>query len=219
MIATDELVKRVRCLLNEAEEDARLSLLNEDTRSINAHVLKLLPQAVALVQKNKAQGLGCVNPKSVDAETGNLIDCGNGMAKLVLPNDFVALVSLRLKGWKRSCCYLLAEDSFEAMVLNNGYVGSGVHRPVCVEGVADDGARVVFLSPLPKGETAQLEHFVYEAAFDVESGLAGNNMLLADAVAYYCAALLYSVFERHDQANAFLSLATLLCNGKSVERR
>ena len=219
MIATDELVRQVRCLLNEAEEDARLSLLNEDTRSINAHILKLLPQAVALVQKNKAHGVGNVNPKSLDAETGNLTDCGNGMAKLVLPCDFVALVSLRLNGWKRPCCSMLAEDSLEAMAVNKGYVGSGVHRPVCVEGIADNGSRAVFLSPLPKGDTARLEHFVYEAAFDAENGLAGNNPLLADAVAYYCAALLYSVFERHDQANAFLSLATLLCNGKSVERR
>ena len=58
-----------------------------------------------------------------------------------------------------------------------------------------------------------------EAEFNAEDGLCGCDAVLADAVTYYCAALLYSVFERQDQANAFLSLATLLCNGKSVERR
>ena len=193
MISTDELVKRVRRLLNEAEEDARLSLLYEETRSINGHILRLLPQAVALVQKNKAPDCGNVNPP--------------------------ALVSLQLKGWKRPCRQLLVEGCCESIAHNSGYVCAGVCRPLCVESVADDGSRVALLSPLPGGKAPQLDHFVYEAAFDTAHGLEGCNPLLADAVAYYCAALLYNVFERREQANSLLSLATLLCNGKNVERR
>ena len=56
MIATDELVRRVRRLVNEAEDDAALSLISEDTRSIDAHIMRLLPQAVALAQRNKGNG-------------------------------------------------------------------------------------------------------------------------------------------------------------------
>lgn len=219
MITAGELVKRVRRLLNEAEEDAHLSLLSEDTRSIDEHILRLLPQAVALVQKNKAPGSGNVNPRAVGAASAVIADCGDGTALLQLPADFAFLVSLQLKGWKRPCRAMLAPDSSEAVARRNGYVPAGVCRPLCVESVADDGSRAVLLSPLPAGEAPALEHFVYEASFDASEGLEGCNALLADAVAYYCAALLYSVFEHQAQANAFLSLATLLCNGKMGERR
>ena len=75
MIPTDELIKRVRHLLNEAEEDVGLSLLSEDTRSINVHISRLLPQAVALVQKNKAPGSGNVNPRKAKVDETTVIDC------------------------------------------------------------------------------------------------------------------------------------------------
>lgn len=217
MIATDELVKRVRRLLNEAEEDTRLSLLSEDTRSIGEHIKRVLPQAVALVQKNKAPGTGNVNPKSLDAGSTVIVDCGDGTGQLVLPEDFVSLVSLRLHGWKRPCLQLHAEGSAEALAQHNIHTRAGVCRPVCAEGVNAYGSRSIMLSPLPA--VPRVDHFVYEAAFDSAEGLAGCDSILADAVTYYCAALVYSVFERQDQANAFISLATLLCNGKSIERR
>jgi hypothetical protein len=219
MIASAELVKRVRRLLNEAEEDAHLSLLSEDTRSIDEHIMRLLPQAVAFVQKNKAPGCGNVNARAADSASALLDDRGDGCAVLALPDDFAHLVSLQLKGWKRPCRLMLGSDSGEAVVRSNGYVPAGVHRPLCVEGVAGDGSRIAILSPLPDGGRPQLECFVYEAVFDADRGLEGCDATLADAVVYYCAALLYSVFERQDQANAFLSLATLLCNGKVGERR
>lgn len=217
MIAVGELVMRVRRLLNEAEEDVHLSLLSEDTRSIGRHIVRLLPQAVALAQKNKAPNAGNVNPRSMDDSGVFISDCGDGTGQLTLPENFAALISLRLKGWKRPCKKVLAADCSEALSRQSMHVRAGVCRPVCVESVTADGSRAVLLSPLPA--VSQLEHFVYEATFNADEGLVGCDPVLADAVAYYCAALVYSVFERQDQANAFLSLATLLCNGKSVERR
>lgn len=219
MIATDELVKRVRRLLNEAEEDTELALLSEDTRSINEHIVRLLPQAVALVQKNKAADVGNVNPRSVDAKETVVADCGNGTGVLILPADFYMLVSLQLAGWKRPCRRLSGAGSGEALAQHSKYTRAGVCRPVCVESVTAAGERAVLLSPLPADGGSEIAHFVYEATFNADEGLVGGDVVLADAVAYYCAALLYGVFERQDQANAFLSLATLLCNGKSVERR
>ena len=50
MITTADLVKKVRCLVNEAESDAEVSLITDDRRSLDDTVIALLPQAVALVQ-------------------------------------------------------------------------------------------------------------------------------------------------------------------------
>ncbi|MBR3976196.1 MAG: hypothetical protein IKJ95_00025 [Bacteroidaceae bacterium] len=214
MIATDELVKRVRGLLNEAEEDKRLSFLTEDTRSIDEHILRLLPQAVALVQKSKAKGL--VNCKSVAPTAATAADNGYGACVLVLPDDYAELVSLQLEEWQRPCCRLFPPHSGEAMAQDSIYTRAGVCRPVAVEGADEDGKRVALLYPAGSGK---LRHFIYEAVFDAGKGLEGCDTVLADAVAYYCAALLYTVFERQDLAGGFLSLATALCNGKDSERR
>lgn len=216
MIATDELVRRVRRLINEAEADTGLSLISEDTRSIDSHILRLLPQAVALAQKNKRCGVGAVNPGSIAPADVSVADNGDGSGTLLLPTDFVSLVSLQLVGWRRPCCELFAEGSGEALAQCNVHTRAGLCRPVGIEGVNAAGERVAVLYPLPEG--AAVKHFVYEAAFDVEKGLGGDEAI-ADAVAYYCAALLYSVFERNDQAGNFLSLATALCNGKSAGRK
>lgn len=216
MIATDELVRRVRRLLNEAEEDVSLSLVSEDTRSIDSHILRLLPQAVALAQRNKGKGVGYVNPRSVGPQDVVIADNGDGSGTLSLPADFVSLVSLQLDGWRRPCTVFHASGSAEALAQGNRHTRAGMCRPVCVEGNSADGARVALLYPLPQG--GGLEHLVYEASFDAGQGLVGGDAVLEDAVAYYCAALLYNVFERGDHATAFLSLATSLCNGKSGER-
>lgn len=216
MIATDELVRRVRRLVNEAEDDASLSLISEDTRSIDAHIMRLLPQAVALAQRNKGNGVGCVNPRGVDAQDAVIADNGDGGGVLALPADYVSLVSLQLEGWRRPCGELLPATSGEALAQAGRYTRAGVCRPVAVEGVSAGGERVALLYPSPVGAT--LRHLVYEATFDSTQGLAGGTAVLEDAVAYYCAALLYSVFERGDMAASLMSVATALCNGKSVER-
>ena len=46
MIATEELVKRVRVLVNEVGDDVSVSLLSDDARSFDKSIEALLPQAV-----------------------------------------------------------------------------------------------------------------------------------------------------------------------------
>lgn len=218
MIATAEIVGKVRRLLNEAESDEQLSLLSEDTRSIDEHIIALLPQAVAMTQRNKGEGCGCVNSRSAGGELLPVADSGKGCAVVSLPNDFVSLVSLQLEGWQRFCTRLYSAGSAVAAAQNNPLLRAGVCRPVAVESVGNDGARVALLYP-SQGDAPRFSHFVYEAEFNADEGLDGCSNQLADAVAYNCAALLYSVFERPDAANMFLSLAMALCNGNNIERR
>lgn len=218
MIATADIAGKVRRLLNEAESDEQLSLLSEDTRSIDEHIIALLPQAVAMTQRNKGEGCGCVNARSAGGELSSVADSGKECAVVSLPHDFVSLVSLQLDGWQRPCTRLYSAGSAVAAAQNNPLTRAGVCRPVAVESVGNDGARVALLYP-SQGDTPRFRHFVYEAEFNADEGLDGCSNQLADAVAYNCAALLYSVFERPDAANMFLSLAMALCNGNNIERR
>ena len=83
--------------------------------------------------------------------------------------------------------------------------------------VTEEGVKIVKLFPCDS--TDALLHLVYEASFDPDEGLVMCDMGMADAVAYACASLLYSLFEKHDAAKSFISLAMALCGGNENVKR
>ena len=210
-----ELVKKVRLVINEAGSDDDVSLLSADTRSLDETIAGLLPRAVTFIQKNKGSGAGRVNTKAATPSALEITADGVGGGTLLLPDDFVALVSLQLAGWKSPVTRLCAHDSREAVWQRNEHTRAGICRPVCVEALTPDGKRCAQLFPLPAGEGAVPVHFVYEAAFDAGEGLCGYDRWMVDAVVYQCASLLYTVFERYDAANSMLALAMAACSAQA----
>ena len=213
MISTKDLIKKVRFLINETEDDAAVSLITDDIRSIDDTVKELLPQAVSIVQR-QCNGK-YVNVKSLLHEGIDFVDTSDGFKAIVVPCDFASLVSMKLKSWKQPCFEVTLSDSAEALCkfAKNSFLVS--RRPACVEDVATNGEKILKL--FPAESTDQLVHFVYEAHFDVAEGLNMSDSRMVDAVSYVCTALLYNVFERHDAAKSFMSFATVLCgdnNGK-----
>ena len=211
MITTAELVKKVRCLINEPDEDADISLLSGRVRSFDDIIKELLSQAVALVQQSKGAKGGDVNVKRLTSVTGLLVEDGIGGGHMNLPDDFVELVYCKLDCWKRPCTVIYPAHSPQAARQYNGAVKAGAMKPVCVEGVTSGGYRCMELFPLPSG--AKVEAFFYEAKFDAGNGLNRSDKNMVDAVVYACASLFYNMIERFDAANSFLSLAMALCNG------
>ncbi len=214
MIPTDELVRRVRRLVNEADEDSAVSQLEIERTSFDSNIVELLPRAVAFVQKNKKSD-GRVNVKSLSPSSITIEPNGDGSGSIVLPDDFVSLVLLQLKGWKRPCTVISAYGSAIGARQYSEFTMAGQCRPVCVEDSGNDGRRMVRAVPLLDGKP---EHFIYEAAFDASAGLGMCDTAMADAVAYECAALLYTVFERYDAANSFHSLALAACGGRVTDK-
>ena len=109
-----ELIKKVKLVINEAGDDSDVSLLSADTRSLDETIAELLPRAVTFVQKNKGAGAGRVNTKAAALAGLTITADGEGGGTLLLPLDFVALVSLRLAGWQSPVYRLCAHDSREA---------------------------------------------------------------------------------------------------------
>ena len=207
MITTEELIKKVRCLINEAEDDSGVSLITDDTRSIDDTIMGLMPQAVSIVQKQRNGRY--VNVKSLKPGDIALGETPEGFKVLALPGDFTDLVSVRLASWKTSCIGISSPDCVE-LYCKLGKISLPLSfTPVCVMDVAADGAKVLKLFPCNDDDTAV--HFVYEAEFNASEGLELCDERMADAVAYVCAALLYNVFERYDAAKSFMSFAAALC--------
>lgn len=214
-----ELLKKVRLVINEAASDDNVSLLSVDTRQLDESIMELLPRAVSFIQKNKGAANGRVNTKSVpsgDIEV-NADESGTGL--LLLPDDFVQIVSLELAGWRLPVHHLYSHDSREAAWQQNEYTRAGCCRPVCIESFTPQGERCAKLFPLPDGDSAKPLHFIYEAAFNAADGLVGYDGCMVDAVVYECASLLYTMFERYDAANAMLSQALAACGLQRVKQQ
>lgn len=208
MITDEELRLKVRQIINEMHDDADVTLLNDDTRSIDEHIMALLPDAVIWVQRNK--GWGAVNPKSVAAVT--IKNNGDGTGEIVLPEDFVRLISIQLDGWQRPCTQMYPSESAVAAAQHNAYTRAGLCRPVCVESYNADGRTVLSYYSLPKDSVPQLKELLYEARYNAEEGVSGCDAALHKAVAYQCAALLFNTFERRDCANSLMGIAAAYCN-------
>ncbi len=207
MITESELVKKVRTLLNEAEEDS-VSLITDDTLLLDRHISALLPEAVLFVQMNKVQGV--LNPKTI--ADCPVVDAGDGGVVLLLPDDYIRLISLKLDSWKRPCTKSYPVGSVVAALQSDKYLRTGNFSPVSVEGV--DAAGHLTLALYPSGSSPIVDSFVYEARYNASTGIAGGDDSLIKAVAYQCAALLCNVYEKHDTANVFQSLAAALCNNE-----
>ncbi len=216
MIATQKLIEKVAFLVNEPGNDASLTLLSDDTRSLFETIGELIPDAVLFVQNNKQYGV--LNPKECDAATCSLTDNGDGSVTVSLPEDFINLIELRLDGWKRPCTKLEPATSPVALAQSNIYTRGGSCKPVCVEGVDGEGNRVANCYSLPAGKAPVIKSFVYEALFVPQAGLqCSDGNPLVWAVVYQCAALLYNVFEKRDAANAFMTLAVSWCKNNKME--
>ena len=209
MITAEQLRCKVRQLINEFDDDAAVTLLTDDTKALDRHIDALLPDAVLLVQRNKGRGM--LNPKSVLPVAVPTENEGEGTGYILLPDDFVKLVSLRMAGWSRPCARLYPADSRMALMQHSRYTRSGGVRPVCSEDVLPTGKRCLRYWWLPKGQQPMVEHLVYEARYDAAEGLSGDDEALHKAVAYYCAALLMNVFGRGDMAAVFMNTAASIC--------
>ena len=210
-----ELVKKVKLVINEAGDDGDVSLLSADTRSLDDTIAELLPRAVTFIQKNKGSEAGRVNTKTVAPSALTITANGDGGGTMLLPADFVALVSMQLEGWHTPVYHLYAHDSREAVWQRNEYTRAGCHRPVCVEAFTPAGERCGQFFPLPSGNAGMPVHFVYETAFNAADGLQGYDEWMVDAVVYQCASLLYTLFERYDAANSMLALALAACGSQA----
>ena len=211
MITAEELHNKVRQLINESDDVDMVTLLSEDTRSLDEHISSLMPDAVLFIQKNK--GWGNVNPKYATVSQDKIYVDENGCGTMELPADFVMLISLDIEGWQRPCTLLYPPTSATAFAQHNPHTRAGCFKPVCVEDISSEGKRRLCFYSLPAGVSPVVKKFVYEARYNPQEGLAGDDNALHNAVAYQCVAFLFGMFERGDNAVYFSKLAVAFCNG------
>ena len=182
----EQVVAKVREIMNEAGADETLLLLSEDTVKLDVYIKSVITDAIHAIQ-NYAP-LRFLNLQHyTDAITDGVIP---------FPSDCVRIVSIKLSGWKRSVSVVYEESSEEYKIQHNEITTAGVHKPKCVFSNNT-------IECFPAGD---LENFSYIGEQDITS----FTGLLAEAICYYCASLVYKIFEMPQQGEAMKAVAAEL---------
>lgn len=202
-----EIISKVRIILNEIGEEQTLSLLSENTLKLDDYIKSVIPEAVSFVQANSHTR--CVNKKSINTGFQN----GTDYTALCIPSDFVSLIAVKLSQWRRSCIVAFTMDSEEYKQQCNQYTKTGNNKPVCVIGY-HSGTPAFLLYPkaeITDSETvdSKVDMFVYEAKYTDGLSLDSNDPLSL-AVCYMCAALVYQIFENKASSDSMQATALSL---------
>ena len=174
MVTKDEIISKVKAIMNEIGEETNSSLLDEDTIKIDQYIESCIGDALAMIVLKSAIP---VNPKK---GTSNPVNNNDGTGYIVLPDDFLKLIAFKMEGWKRTVSEAFPLDSEKAKQQSNEYTRGGNNKPVCVLSYSPEGKKVLeYYSVTGSNHTVSV--FVYEASYEPSSGI---NMKSSDAVFY-----------------------------------
>lgn len=192
-----EIITKVRAIMNEAGEEAKLSLLSEDTVKLDEYIKSAIPDAVNIIIANSP--VRCVNKKL--GPTSGVVSGDNGREYIILPDDYVSLIAFKLSGWKRMVAVLYPITSEEYKIQSNEFTRSGTHKPMCFLNYSKTGQRILEYYAIGTANPTVVDTFVYEGKYESEEGIdLSTNDPLAIAICYMCASLVYSIFENEKTA-------------------
>lgn len=199
-----EIIAKVRAIMNEIGEEAKLSLLGEDTIKLDEYIKSAIPDAVNIIIANSP--VRCVNKKL--GSTTPVVPGENGKGYIMLPDDYVSLIAFKLSGWKRMTAILYPITSEEYKVQSNEFTRSGTHKPMCFLNYNETGQKILEYYAIGTTNPVTVETFVYEGKYNSEEGidLAANDPL-AIAICYMCASLVYSIFENKETAKEMQTIS------------
>ena len=200
----NEIVAKVRAIMNEAGEEESLTLLSEDNIKLDTYIKSSIPDAVSIVALNSP--VKGVNVK--EHSNAKLIISTDGNSGTVdIPSDFILLRGLKISSWKRIISELKSISSEEYKYIGSGYQIAGLNHPMCFESWDSDGKVIEFYAKGMKTEDV-ISVYKYEAQYKSSDGLkldSGDS--LAQAVCYMTASLVYAIFENYNTSKSMQETA------------
>lgn len=136
-VALDDLVAEVRVTLDENAVQSPYIGANADNLELDGIIRAKLPEAARDVTETASVEL--LEPVPM----GTTVSTREGGGVLSIPDDFLRLVSLRMKGWNRSVTVAAAEGSDIDRMQRNKYTRGTATKPVCVLSHDDSGKKIL----------------------------------------------------------------------------
>lgn len=199
----DELITQVLHILNEAGSIDGTEMIGADMTMLNTQIEKLFPAAYRRAFKIFRRSWFV--PTSFKNAT-KVTNAPDGTGYVILPSNYLELVSFKMQGWKSTCLEAPEETPAINRKQQNEYLRGTPERPVCVlRLVTHENAlqKALYYYSLPR-QSDDSGHVVEEAQYIGVQSLNENIDIpeqLFEPLAYLVASAVLTTFEKTTQAD------------------
>jgi len=197
-VAIEELTRDVRITLDENANQSAYIKENRDNLELDEIIRAKLPDAARDITETAP--IESLEPEVMHTE----VTPHDGGGFLPIPDDFLRLVSLKMKGWNRSVSAVAEEGSDIEMMQRNKYTRGTTIKPVCVFVNRADGKKTIEYF----GGSGEVERALYMPIPRIESEgdteVLPISRLLRQAIVRRAAGLVLLSRDEAELASKFL---------------
>jgi len=208
-VSVDELVKEVRVTLDENQAESAYMESSTDNMELDEIIRAKLPDAARAIVEMCP--LSLLNADALTLPTDDQVANTDGSGYIVLPDDFLRLVSFKLASWNRAVTSVAEEGSSTDLMQRNVFTRGTPLKPVCSFGHRADGKRVMeYFVAGDNGHDVERALYIPLPSVVTETDCDTLNIphLLRVAVVNYCAGLVEISRGNQEMGDLFLKLAT-----------
>lgn len=208
-VSVDELVKEVRVTLDENQAESAYLESSTDNMELDEIIRAKLSDAARAIVEMCPSSL--LNADALTLQSDEQVTNTDGSGYIVLPDDFLRLVSFKLASWNRTVTSAAEEGSSTDLMQRNVFTRGTPLKPVCVFGHRADGKRIMEYF-IAGDDNHEVERALYVPLPSVVTATDGDTLdiphLLHMAVVNYCAGLVEISRGNQEMGDLFLKLAT-----------
>ena len=200
-VTVSELVERVKVNMEELTDVREVDISMEIGIDIEQYIQEKIPDALLAVWSTEP----AASLPQVDCATSLQPQSRpEGSGRVILPDDVWRMVEFCIEGWRQPVTSFIDHSSPMYELQFNRYTRGGISSPVCV--LSKDGGQkyLDYYSLPPHVELHRVKSARYVAYPDKNASSYEISPPLIPAVCYTCAALVYEILGRPEQAAAML---------------
>lgn len=212
----EDLVKEVRITLDENRlEYSYLEENNTDNMDLNEIIRAKLLDSIRIILE--ACPVSLLSPIAMSISEEGKITGDDGSGTVTLPEDFLRLVSFKLKTWNRAVVNAAEEGSSIDLMQRNTFTRGTPIKPVCVFSHNEKGERTMEYFTAGKDSGGKYDHAIQRALYVKIPSVTENNdgqesviipKLLRFAIINYCAGLTETSRGNTEFGQVFFNIAT-----------
>ena len=213
-VPIEELVEAVRVTLDENQVESEYLATGTDNMELDEIIRAKLVYAVRSILEMCPVGL--MEAEEMDLPDAAQLSADDGSGSIVLPEDFLRLVSFKLQSWNRAVATVADEGSPTDLMQRNPFTRGTWIKPVCVFSHNSEGQRTMEYFTAGKDADGKADHRIERALYvplpTVQSGDEGDTIglpsLLRSSIIYYCAGLVEITRGNPEAGDNFIKIAT-----------
>lgn len=186
--------------MNETGSETSFSLISEDTVKLSLYIESVIPDAVNILSASSEVDPSLLPTANTSSFSENSAD---GCTVVLLPEDYLRFVSLRISKWKREVQVVYPYGGEDYKVQHNVVTRSGVNKPSCVYAYNSSGRCI---ECFPSGSLLYF-HYIKSIKNADDSSLVNLSDRLFTSICYMCAYLVYNIFEMSNTGKQMYDIA------------